>query len=62
MHPNCTQHCLEIAGNAESRILSGKRMQALNWASRVEPIDLSEWLKADLNCRPWAYESPALTN
>ncbi len=21
-----------------------------------------KWLKADLNCRPWAYESPALTN
>ena len=20
------------------------------------------WLEADLNCRPWAYESPALTN
>jgi hypothetical protein len=20
-----------------------------------------EWLKAELNCRPWAYESPALT-
>ena len=20
------------------------------------------WLRADLNCRPWAYESPALTN
>ena len=20
-----------------------------------------KWLKADLNCRPWAYESPALT-
>lgn len=20
-----------------------------------------EWLRADLNCRPWAYESPALT-
>jgi hypothetical protein len=20
-----------------------------------------KWLKAELNCRPWAYESPALT-